>query len=237
MARNGCYVRREHLQALRSSGRSRDESEEIVLGHTRRLEALRRAGIVERVSDGFWTVPADLVDRGKAYDRARGGDVSLQLHSHLPIEQQIRAIGVTWLDQQLIDGARHTQVNRGFADAVHNALNARLDFLVEQGLAKRRGPETLGVPNLLCTLRARDIDAAANPSSANPDWIALSTPCNATSVSGAYAALDHTHQRTLRDARRRLRLLARAMATGDRKVARPNPYGRHPRRWRELATR
>jgi len=37
-------------------------------GHVRRLEALRRAGIVERVADGCWKVPADLVEKGRAYE-------------------------------------------------------------------------------------------------------------------------------------------------------------------------
>ena len=46
-------------------------------------------------------VPADLVERGRAYDHGRLGGIELKLHSHLPIEKQVRAIGATWLDRQL----------------------------------------------------------------------------------------------------------------------------------------
>jgi len=161
MAKNGCYVRREHLLELRSGGRGCAESEEIVMGHIRRLEALRRARIVERVSDGLWTVPTDLVERGKAYDRARGGDVALKLHSYLSIQRQTSAIGATWLDQQLINGRGWAAVGGGFAAEVHQAMNMRVDFLSERGLAKRQNGQVLVARNLVATLRAMDIDAAA----------------------------------------------------------------------------
>ena len=70
---------------------------EIVDTHVRRLEALRRAGIVERVAEGVWRVPADLPKQGRKYDAQQLGGVSVELRSHLPIERQTRAIGATWL--------------------------------------------------------------------------------------------------------------------------------------------
>ena len=72
--------------------------------HVRRLEALRRAGIVERMAEGLWKVPGDLAERGRQYDAQRLGGVAVELKSHLPIERQARVIGATWLDQQLIGG-------------------------------------------------------------------------------------------------------------------------------------
>ncbi len=66
----------------------------------RRLEALRRAGIVERLAEGVWQVPADLPEQGRQHDAQRlGGGVVVELRSHLPIERQARVIGATWLDQ------------------------------------------------------------------------------------------------------------------------------------------
>jgi hypothetical protein len=58
---------------------------------------------VERVAEGVWRVPEDLVERGHQYDAQRlGGDVAVELKSHLPIERQVCVIGTTWLDRQLI---------------------------------------------------------------------------------------------------------------------------------------
>ena len=51
--------------------------------------------------------------------------------------------------------------NQGFGRGVREALRQRSDFLVEQGLAERRGQRVIRARNLLATLRSRDIDAAA----------------------------------------------------------------------------
>lgn len=184
-AQGGCYLRREHVRQLRSAGRNQGEAEAMVEGHIRRLEALRRTGIVERVADGFWRVPADLVDRGRAFDHGRGGNVAYKVHCHLPIEEQIRAVGATWLDQQLVDQVRPAETGLGFARAVQEALNARAEFLVEQGFAERRGPELHTASNLLGTLRARDIEAAAKSISAHTG-LKYHPVADGSSVSGSY---------------------------------------------------
>jgi hypothetical protein len=72
------------------------EPDEVVAIYVRRLEALRRAGVVECVTEGVWRVPSDLLEQGRQYD-ARLGDVSVMVRSHLSIEQQKRAVGATWL--------------------------------------------------------------------------------------------------------------------------------------------
>ena len=43
-----------------------------VRGAVRRLEALRRAGIVERVDADHWLIPEDFEARAAAYEAARG---------------------------------------------------------------------------------------------------------------------------------------------------------------------
>jgi type IV secretory pathway VirD2 relaxase len=158
---NGLYVRHEHLTQLRAAGRSRVDAEDIVTGHTRRLEALRHAGIVERVSDGVWRVPTDLVERGRIYDRAGLRDISLKLHSHLPIEKQVHAIGATWLDRQLLAPNTSAAAAGGFAAAARDATEARADFLVKEGLAERRNQRIVVAGSLLGKLRAREIESAA----------------------------------------------------------------------------
>jgi hypothetical protein len=85
----------------------------------------------------------------------------VELRSHLPIERQTRLIGATWLDQQLIGGGKRLG-ELGFGSEVRDALRQRSDFLVDQGLAKRRGQRVILARNLLATLRGREVSTAAN---------------------------------------------------------------------------
>jgi hypothetical protein len=159
LAVDGVY-RTDHHRAISMAreGVIRD-SDEVVAIHVRRLEALRRAGIVERVAEGVWRVPSDLPDQGRQYDN-RLGDASVTVRSHLSIEQQKRAVGATWLDQQLIGGGKDLG-ERGFGAEARDALRQRSDFLIEQGLAERRGQRIILARSLLATLRERDVETAA----------------------------------------------------------------------------
>src|SRR5208283_1675535 len=115
----------------------------------RRLEAMRRAGIVERETEGMWRIPSDLVARGHAYDRQRTGGVDIQLHSHLPIDRQVTTIGATWLDRALVNGDAAIG-DVGFGASAKEALRKRVDFLIEHGFAQRDG-DRLKVPSNLLT--------------------------------------------------------------------------------------
>lgn len=125
------------------------DPQEVVAAHVRRLEALRRAGIVERVADGLWKVPDDLAERGRQYDAQRLGGVAVELKSYLPIKRQARVIGATWLDQQLIGGGRGLG-DLGFGGDAKQAMQQRVI------LAR----------NLLGTLRNRELAQAAKDISA-----------------------------------------------------------------------
>ncbi|MBB2932303.1 hypothetical protein FHX59_006785 [Paraburkholderia silvatlantica] len=48
----------------------------------------------------------------------------MELKSHLPIEQQARVIGATWLDQQLIGGGKGLS-ELGFGAEVKDSLRER----------------------------------------------------------------------------------------------------------------
>ena len=162
LAEAGLYRVDHHLARIRAQGATLErDPEEIVAAHVRRLEALRRAGMVERLADGIWRVPDDLVQRGRHYDRQRLRDAPVMLLSHLPIERQVCALGATWLDRQLVGGV-DTFSDRGFATAVRDALSSREEFLVEHGFAERRGQRVILASNLLATLRDRDIETTAN---------------------------------------------------------------------------
>ena len=160
LASNGLYRTDHHLEIAQGQAKEGRDPQEVVAAHVRRLEALRRAGIVERVAEGLWKVPDDLLERGREYDAQRLGGVAVELKSHLPIERQARVIGATWLDQQLIGGGSGLG-DLGFGSEVKEALQKRADFLAEQGLAERRGQRVILARNLLGTLRNRELAQAA----------------------------------------------------------------------------
>ena len=165
LAAGGLYRTDHHLALARSQSSDGHDTEALVERHVRRLEALRRAGIVERLAEGVWRVPADLPEQGRQHDARRLGDVAVQLRTPLPLEQQVRAVGATWLDQQLIGGSREL-VDTGFGKEVREALRQRADFLVVQGLAQRQGQRVVLARNLLATLRGRELTAVAREISA-----------------------------------------------------------------------
>jgi hypothetical protein len=140
---------------------------------------------VERIAEGVWRVPMDLPERGRQYDVRRSEGVSVALRSHLSIEQQTRVVGATWLDQQLVAGSKSLS-DQGFGGELRAALHRRVDFLVEQGLAERRGQRVLLARNLLATLREREIATAASDISKQTGLIHRSPVVDGERVSGIY---------------------------------------------------
>nr|WP_319565661.1 relaxase/mobilization nuclease and DUF3363 domain-containing protein [uncultured Rhodoferax sp.] len=154
---DGIYRTDHHLALAQGQATSDRDPREVVAVHVRRLEALRRAGVVERITEGVWRVPVNLTEQGRQYDAQRlGGGVAVELKSHLPIERQTRVIGATWLDQQLIGGGKGVG-ELGFGSEIKDALQLRADFLTEQGLAERSGQRLILARNLLATLRGREL--------------------------------------------------------------------------------
>ena len=160
LASDGLYRADHHLAIEQGRAVPGRDPQEVVAAHVRRLEALRRAGVVERVAEGLWKVPDDMAERGRQYDAQRLGGVSVELKTHLPIERQVRVIGATWLDQQLIGGGRGLG-ELGFGGDAKQAMQQRANFLAEQGLAERRGQRVILARNLLGTLRNRELAQAA----------------------------------------------------------------------------
>lgn len=151
----GIYNTASHLAQIRQAG-DRDP-QAAVETHVRRLEALRRAGVVERIADGVWKIPTDLTQRAQRHDAQKTAGRVIEVRSHLPIEQQVRAIGATWLDRNLVSDSSVT--NQGFGAQVREAMQYRVNFLAEQGLAERRGQRMVLARNLLTTLRDRELAA------------------------------------------------------------------------------
>lgn len=93
-------------------------------GHVRRLEALRREGIAERRNEGTWSIPNNFADKAMGYDASRTGRIELQVSSWLPLKDQVRHPGLTWLDSEAAELP---------GDNLATVRKARLDFLRQKG--------------------------------------------------------------------------------------------------------
>lgn len=158
VARDGLYKTADHMAQLQQAHVRNPQV--TVDAQVRRLEALRRAGIVERIADGVWKGPPDLLQKTRQHDSQKASGLAIELRSLLPIDQQVRTIGATWLDKQLV-GDGLPLAGQGFGAQVRDALRDRVDFLATQGLAELRGKRAVLAKGLLATLRDRDLAAAA----------------------------------------------------------------------------
>jgi len=155
--RDGVYRVADHLAHL-SRGTTPDPQATVDV-HVRRLEALRRVGLVERVEEGVWRVPSDLVQRAQAQAAHKAIDGRIELRSQLSVPEQLRANGSTWLDRQLLANGGGL-ASKGFGAQVRDALQGRVEFLIERGLAERRGQRVVLARNLLSALREQELAAA-----------------------------------------------------------------------------
>src|SRR5713101_7391219 len=111
VAEEGVYRPSRHLEQARFDGRvPGGDHDGFIDAHVRRLEALRRAGIVERIDADHWRLPEDFESRAAAYDAGRNRQINIRVLSTFDLERQIEAEGATWLDRRL--------VGRGRADLV-----------------------------------------------------------------------------------------------------------------------
>ncbi|MBI1341168.1 DUF3363 domain-containing protein [bacterium] len=170
---NGIYSPAAHReQALARLGA--DDADAHVRSHIRRLEALRRAGIVERVHAEHWTIPADLPERGLAHDRQRfGNGPRIDELSHLPLDRQVRHEGATWLDRTMLDGGRETIPHTGFGGDVRRAWEARKRALTDMGYVRDLGGSKFRAPSdLIAQLEQAEVNRAGRKFAAERglDW-------------------------------------------------------------------
>lgn len=102
------------------------------LAHKRRLEALRRLGVVQRNADGSWVVPTNFEKRALQAD-ARGQTLGINVHSWLPIGALAERQAETWLDRmdtELMQGSAGP-----LADELRKSLKIRRAWLQSKGYA------------------------------------------------------------------------------------------------------
>lgn len=138
-------------------------SGEFVGSHVRRLEAMRREGLVNRLADGSWSVGRDYLDRALRYEKLQQSrnPVRVAVLSWQRLEDLPQALGATWLDRKLVGKEPDELASTGFGAEVETALRARRQWLIEQGLAREEGGQVRFARNMLETLEARELARTA----------------------------------------------------------------------------
>lgn len=104
--------------------------------------------------------PGAIVELRGWTDRRGVPQSSLSVRSDLTLAEQVAAPGATWLDRQLI-ASDPVAGTAGFGREVRDALEARTEHLIGEGLARRHGERVLFAKGMIETLRTRDIEDAA----------------------------------------------------------------------------
>jgi hypothetical protein len=134
-------------------------SEEYIAAHVRRLEAMRREGLVERSSNGNWSVGSGHLERAGQFELAQrsSNPARLTVLSWQGLDEMSVASGATWLDKQLIARAPETIASTGLGREVGIALASRRQWLLEQGFARDQQGRVAYARNLLQTLERREL--------------------------------------------------------------------------------
>lgn len=209
ISEDGIYRPSRHLEQAKFEGRvPGGDYEGYVDSHVRRLEALRRAGIVERIDADQWRIPENFESRAATYDAGRNRLASIGVVSTIELEKQIGADGATWLDRRLVTPDASELTPAGFGQQVREAMDQRREHHIEQGDATRsRAGRILYRRNLLANLRNREVarvgaemaESKGVPFRAAADGENVSGKFTGTAQlsSGKFAVIEKSHEFTL----------------------------------------
>jgi hypothetical protein len=159
-ANGGIYQPSLHREATRETiERRHGDPDAFIRSHVRRLEALRRAGHVERIDADHWKIPEDIAERGMAYDApSRPKDFAIRTLSTLDLDRQLGSDGATWLDRELAGDKRTPLGEIGFGREVKDALRQRAERLVEMGFATDSGKTITIKRGAVAKLERQEVD-------------------------------------------------------------------------------
>lgn len=209
IAEDGAYRPSRHLEQAKFDGRvPGGDYDGFVDAHVRRLEALRRAGIVERIDADQWRIPEDFESRAATYDAGRNRQASIRVISTFNLESQIGSDGATWLDRRLVTPDASDLAPAGFGQQVREAMDKRREHHIEQGDATRaRDGRIFYRRSLLATLREREVarvgtelaESKALPFRAAADGEKISGKFTGAVhlSSGKFAVVEQSHEFTL----------------------------------------
>lgn len=192
ISENGIYRPSRHLEQAKFEGRvPGGDYEGYVDAHVRRLEALRRAGITERIDADKWRIPEDFESRATAYDAGRNRQASMRVVSTFDLEKQIGADGATWLDRRLITPDASDLAPAGFGQQVRDAMDQRREHHIAQGDATRQqNGRILYRRNLLAALREREL-ARVGAEMAGSKGLPFRAATDGETVSGKFTGTAH----------------------------------------------
>ncbi|WP_394946489.1 DUF3363 domain-containing protein [Xanthobacter variabilis] len=209
MAEDGIYRPSRHLEQARFEGRvPNGDYEAFVDAHVRRLEALRRAGITERIDADHWRIPADFEARAAAHDAGRNARANVRILSTFDLERQIGADGATWLDRRLLGVNASDLSASGFSEQVREAMDRRREMLIERGDALRQADGRIAYRrNLIVALQEREVarvgeDLAVKKalpfrSAADGETVSGAFTGTVQLSSGKFAIVEKSHEFTL----------------------------------------
>ncbi len=209
IAEGGVYRPSRHLEQAKFEGRVPGGDYQGYVGaHVRRLEALRRAGIAERIDADQWRIPEDFESRAAAHDAGRNRQASVRVLSTFDLEKQIGADGATWLDRRLVSAESSDIAPAGFGQQVREAMERRRQHHIDHGdAAHGQNGRVLYRRNLLATLREREVARAGTEMAANKalpfraatDGETVSGKFTGTVQlsSGKFAVVEKSHEFTL----------------------------------------
>ncbi|MFC0305702.1 relaxase/mobilization nuclease domain-containing protein [Rhizorhabdus histidinilytica] len=209
MAEDGIYRPSRHLEQARFDGHvPNGDYEGFVDAHVRRLEALRRAGIAERIDADQWRIPADFEARAAAHDAGRTGRANIRVLSAFDLERQIGSDGATWLDRRLLRSDTSDLSSAGFGAEVREAMDRRREHHIDRGDAARQPDGRIAYRrNLIAALRDREVahageELAAKKSlpfrmAANGETVTGAFTGTAQLSSGKFAIVEKSHEFTL----------------------------------------
>lgn len=125
----GIYSRDLHTAADPSA------SENFLEAHKRRLEALRRAGIVEREKDGSWRIPNSFLEQAAEYESSRAS-ARIRVLSWVRLDQLSESCTLTFLDDALESRLRLEASPHRFGREIGDVLSIRRRWLLSRGLAR-----------------------------------------------------------------------------------------------------
>ena len=209
MAEDGIYRPSRHLEQARFDGRvPGGDYEGFIDAHVRRLEALRRAGIAERIDADQWRIPEDFEARAAAHDAGRNARANIRVLSTFDLERQIGSDGATWLDRRLIGASASDLSPAGFGEQVREAIERRRETLIDRGDAIHQTDGRIVYRrNLIATLQEREVartgadmaEKKALPFRAAADGETVSGTFTGTVQlsSGKFAIVEKSHEFTL----------------------------------------
>jgi len=206
--RDRVYRPSEHRAALEDTRLVREgKAGGFIDAHVRRLEALRRAGIVERIDADHWHIPADYAERAQAYDSQRSRQLTVRALSIIDLDAQVNANAATWLDRGLLNGYPTPIHYNGFGAEVRESQARRRQWLIDQGVARQEDGRTFYQRDMLTTLTQRELQQAGGRL-ASERGLSFHTPVEGERVSGTYqgaiqlasgkfALIERSHEFTL----------------------------------------